>query len=294
MTVRAADADEARLWRAGLPVRIEAWYGRHGALAMGLGRLADWDDAPGEVFTLVTKGGEAIGSLALAARDNDTVICDVWVAPENRRRGHGRAALTFAEQWASGRSTRVAAQPWGDDPAAAALFGGYQLRSQKMIKELDMPTDLPQGVVARPMAEAEYEPWKVNDIAGYAADLTNSGLYPAEAAAAYARRSYDELLPIGLATVGHAFWMVDADRETVAAIWLHHHESPGVSYVYSVETRPEHRGRGYGRAAMLVGEAKSLAAGDRHIALNVYGHNAVAIRLYDSLGYIVLDQTRTT
>ena len=64
-----------------------------------------------------------------------------------------------------------------------------------------------------------------------------------------------------------------------------HHRGPGISWIYDVEVAAEFRGKGYGRAAMIIGERAALDAGDTHLALNVFGDNEVAIRLYESMGY---------
>src|SRR5262249_27425349 len=114
-----------------------------------------------------------------------------------------------------------------------------------------------------------------------------------EDAQASSAAEHAELLPDGPDTAMQAIWMVDVDGRNVASIWLSH-ERPGLAYVYSVEVRPEFRGRGYGRIAMLGGEEKSRANGDARLGLNVFGHNTVAMRLYDSLGYTVIEQSRTT
>ena len=45
------------------------------------------------------------------------------------------------------------------------------------------------------------------------------------------------------------------------------------------------RGRGYGRAAMLLAEDEARRRGLRRIDLNVFAGNAVARSLYGSLGY---------
>ena len=37
----------------------------------------------------------------------------------------------------------------------------------------------------------------------------------------------------------------------------------------------------------------TLRAGHSYLGLNVFGHNTVAIRLYESLGYVRLDQSRS-
>jgi ribosomal protein S18 acetylase RimI-like enzyme len=42
---------------------------------------------------------------------------------------------------------------------------------------------------------------------------------------------------------------------------------------------------------MQAGEVASLAAGDHRLGLYVFGHNTVAVRLYESLGYQVVDQS---
>ncbi|HZC26497.1 MAG TPA: GNAT family N-acetyltransferase, partial [Actinopolymorphaceae bacterium] len=65
------------------------------------------------------------------------------------------------------------------------------------------------------------------------------------------------------------------------------------SFVYGVAVDAAERGKGYGRAVMHVGARIALAAGDRVLALNVFGQNSVAINLYDSLGYEVTDQSRS-
>jgi GNAT superfamily N-acetyltransferase len=77
---------------------------------------------------------------------------------------------------------------------------------------------------------------------------------------------------------------------SVASIWLGHHTRPKQSFVLSVEVRPEHRGRGFGKAAMLVGEDSCLAAGDHYLGLNVFVHNTIATNLCCRLGYTILDE----
>jgi ribosomal protein S18 acetylase RimI-like enzyme len=42
---------------------------------------------------------------------------------------------------------------------------------------------------------------------------------------------------------------------------------------------------------MVAGEAAAHSAGSKRLGLHVFGHNTVAIGLYDSLGYQVVEQT---
>lgn len=295
LTIRPADAARTAAWRDDLRTRLEAWYAPRGAARSVASRQTAWDTAPGQLFDLVNGAGTEVGHLALRDLESSVVIHDLWVAPDHRGQGYGRAALDLAEQWASALTTptRVTAQVWTDDPALSALSAGYVLRAQKMIKELPATVSLPDGVTARPITEAEYPPWLANEIVAFAADLADSGIHTAARALEVSRQDYQDLLPDGLRTRDQTFWMVEAAGEPVGAIWLCHHTGPSQSFVYSVEVRPQHRGRGFGKAAMLVGEDRSLAAGDRYLGLNVFGHNTVAMNLYRGLGYHVLEQFRT-
>jgi ribosomal protein S18 acetylase RimI-like enzyme len=56
-------------------------------------------------------------------------------------------------------------------------------------------------------------------------------------------------------------------------------------FIYDIHVDDAYRGRGYGKAAMLLAEEEARRRGIEHIALNVFGRNTVARRLYLSLGY---------
>ena len=52
-----------------------------------------------------------------------------------------------------------------------------------------------------------------------------------------------------------------------------------------MEADEAHRGRGHGRALMLLAEIQTIFAGRRVLGLNVFAGNTPAERLYASLGY---------
>jgi ribosomal protein S18 acetylase RimI-like enzyme len=60
-----------------------------------------------------------------------------------------------------------------------------------------------------------------------------------------------------------------------------------MAWVYNIEVDPAFRGRGYGRAAMILAEGEARSRGMTSLGLNVHGQNKVARSLYDSLGYDV-------
>ena len=101
-------------------------------------------------------------------------------------------------------------------------------------------------------------------------------------------RSAAELLPEGLATPGQLIFRMEADGQSVGWLWLARRNpraEAGVGFVYDIAVDEALRGRGYGRAAMRLAEDEARRNGLHAIALNVFGHNAIARALYASLGY---------
>ena len=299
---RVATDREKQAWLSDWRARLSSWYAKPDVPAGWVAtqverRIAGFDAATGVLHAL-TDGNELIGLLAVSAMEQDgrpgTVVSDLWIAPGHRGRGYGRLALAKAEEWARARRARTV---WlMTDPAQAshaALFAAYPVRAQQMIKELDGPGVLANGLTGRPMTDAEYAEWRAETVRGYAADMAESGSMPPEDAAAQAAAQTDQLLPNGVSTANHTFVCLCAGEQVVATNWIGHHYGPGVSWVYGVEVHEGYRGKGYGRAAMIIGERASLDAGDTHLGLNVFGHNHVAISLYNAMGYRAYDAGRS-
>ncbi len=299
VTIRPASAGETERWYADWSRRLDAWYAPLGAGEITNRRQQGWARASDTMLGLVCAGEVTVGHIAVAHHSAEqnrghsvALVADVWVEPDHRGRGHGRAARDVAQEWAGGHAPSFGALIWTDDPATLALFAGYPLRNQRMYRALDT-IEPAADLRHRPLTEPEYPGWLTRQIAGYAADMADSGSVAAADAAAESARDFAALLPDGLATPGHSWWVVLAGTEPAADIWLAHGVAPGVSFVYAVEVQPRFRGHGYGRAAMRVGEERSRALGDRFLGLNVFGHNAVAIGLYTRMGYRVVEQVRT-
>lgn len=66
-----------------------------------------------------------------------------------------------------------------------------------------------------------------------------------------------------------------------------------MTYGYSLHIQERHRGKGYGRAAMVAGEQATLAGGDSALMFTVWGGNEVAMNLYTSVGYQVVEESRS-
>ncbi|MET8747778.1 GNAT family N-acetyltransferase [Streptomyces sp. NPDC004728] len=106
-------------------------------------------------------------------------------------------------------------------------------------------------------------------------------------------RDFAKLIPEGLATSDNTFLVLDAAGEQIGTGWLKHGYLPGVTYGYSLYIQEEHRGKGYGRAAMAAGEQATLAAGDSALMFTVWGGNEVAMNLYTGAGYQVMEESRS-
>ncbi|RAJ29184.1 acetyltransferase (GNAT) family protein [Kitasatospora sp. SolWspMP-SS2h] len=220
-------------------------------------------------------------------------VCELEVAEADRRRGRATVAVLAAEEvlrsWGCVRAQVIV--PAGTPVAlhlAQAL--GYTEQMRNLGKDLDRVPPQTSGLTDRPMTPEEYPAWQEVSIAGYRQDLISAGLDPDEATAR-AEGDHRRALPVGLSTVGTVLRrLLDADGRVLGTIWVTLHQdrlpdgSP-LAWVLLVEVAAEHRGRGHGRALMRIAERECLRAGVRHLGLNVFRDNAVAIGLYESLGY---------
>ena len=148
-------------------------------------------------------------------------------------------------------------------------------------------------VALRPMTEAEYPAFRERLLEHYSADIAGARGLPAGIALRQATKQADELLPHGIHTDGQLlFTAVDDAGRPVGLLWLATHSPNGAQagWIYDVEVDEAHRGKGYGREIMLLAEQECRRHGLTSLRLNVFGSNAVARSLYESLGYEVTSQ----
>ncbi|GGS02939.1 N-acetyltransferase [Streptomyces aureoverticillatus] len=213
-------------------------------------------------------------------------ILDLRIDAPDRRRGRATVAALAAEEVARGWGcTRIEAAVPAGSPGVAALATalGYVERNRRMSKPLPLrPPELPGDVRARAMTDEEFEEWAAHSRDVYAQDWIDRGVPAAEA---YAKVDADQRnsLADGLATPGARFSVLIQGAEVVGILWVA--ERHGECFVYDIEVREEHRGRGHGRSLMLHAEGQCLEAGKDRIGLNVFAGNTPALRLYESLGY---------
>ncbi|MFD7445564.1 GNAT family N-acetyltransferase [Streptomyces sp. NPDC059909] len=238
-----------------------------------------------------------VGSIELATHPglgpSAGVVRFLRIDERDRRRGRGTVAALAAEEVLRGWGcTQILTSVPVEETAALRLTTalGYTERGRNMIKELPdgPPPALPLGVEGRPMTDGEFREWLVAAVESYTQSWVTRGV-PPEQARAKSESDHRDLLPDGLATRGAWLDVLVADGTTVGHVWVAERElHPGEqgAYVYDVEVADAYRGRGYGRALMLLAERVARTeAGASRLGLHVFAGNTPALGLYESLGY---------
>jgi ribosomal protein S18 acetylase RimI-like enzyme len=123
----------------------------------------------------------------------------------------------------------------------------------------------------------------------YAEELYSNHYMTLEAARERSRKQTREALAQGVETPGHLLFTV-RDQETqqrVGILWIGIFSEQNEAWIYDIEIDAAYRGRGYGRETMLLLEEELRERGIPRVGLNVFGRNAVARHLYESVGYQV-------
>ncbi|MFF3176021.1 GNAT family N-acetyltransferase [Streptomyces sp. NPDC057900] len=254
------------------------------------GRSGGWTVAA------ITDAGTRVGYVAVSVEDENGVptgqIGDLRVEADHAGQGYEEAARDWAEAWCAERGA-VRADIRITEPAGG-LFDGYGVRGQLRARRVDSPPEPVDGVTARPMTPDEYPEWLAAEKLAYVEDIVRSGAKSPEDAARKSDDDFAKLLPEGLATPATTLLVLEVAGEPIGTGWLKHGHLPGVTYGYSLHIEERYRGKGYGRAAMAAGEQATLTAGDSVLMFTVWGGNEVAMNLYTSVGYRIVEEYRST
>ncbi|MFF9510749.1 GNAT family N-acetyltransferase [Streptomyces sp. NPDC014724] len=284
-------------WRKDFERRLRASYTTAGlGVAAAERMLEDVRDGIGNwTVAEITDAGTRVGYVAVVVADDNGALAgrigDLHVDALHIGRGHEQAARDWAEGWCAergaGRIDIRLTEPAGE------LFDGYGVRGQLRTRRVSTPPEPVDGVTARPMTQAEYPEWLASEKVAYVGDIVRAGALSHEEAVLKSDRDFAELIPEGLATPDNTFLVLEAAGGPIGTGWLKHGHLPGVTYGYSLYVQERHRGKGYGRAAMSAGEQATLAAGDSTLMFTVWGGNEVAMNLYTSAGYRVVEEMRS-
>lgn len=220
----------------------------------------------------VLPGGPPVVLADIDARDGDASA--TWAA-----------IIELAEQ--AGMPGDVAFSAFRGDRFAAALADAAPVRRVATKMQLDVNgVAPPEGITTRRMTTAEFEEYMARGARDYAEELLASGaVADAETALAEAEESMARLLPDGLDTPGQRLWTVqDRDAEAVGLLWVHLQEE--LAFIYDIEMRESVRGLGYGTQTLRAAAEHTRDAGLAVLALNVFGSNDAARRLYTREGFV--------
>jgi len=145
----------------------------------------------------------------------------------------------------------------------------------------------------RPMTADEFRAYRRHSVATYADDMVRDVKLPPQAAQARSVAVLHDVLPQGLGTPDHWIEVAeDEDGEPVGVLWFARRSTPAgdIAYLFDIQVEEAMRGRGFGRRLMELLEDRAAALGLRRIELNVFGHNEVARRLYEELGYVEMSR----
>ncbi|MFE6667126.1 GNAT family N-acetyltransferase [Streptomyces sp. NPDC057697] len=288
--------DDKTDWQQDLERRLLASYRAAGLglpAAEGMldgvrGSIGDWTVAR------ITDGGAEVGHVAVSVGDDNGLLAgrigDLHIDAPQADAGYGRAAREWAEQWCARRgAARIGVrltEPGGE------LFDAYAVRGQVRARLLGSPPEPAGEVTARPMTHDEFPGWLTSEKTSYAGDIIRAGALSEEEAVRKSDRDFAQLLPEGLDTPDNTLLVLEAAGGPIGTGWLKHRHLPGATYGYGLHIQERYRGKGYGRAAMSAGEAVTLAAGDSTLMFTVWGGNEVAMNLYTSAGYRVVEEVR--
>ena len=261
-----ADAERAaaagRAWAARILPRARLLQVRSSADDQGRGHV--W----------LVEEGDDLGVLALSLDDHG-------LAPDVRE-----LVLDLARAEGFRRLT-VGVAP--GDPALAGFVHGRHFEIAAFQMRLDLDHALPDETAVQlvPMPASTYDSYLAEGVREYAEAREKAG-ETQERAEQAAREQMAALLPDGLASDHHHFFIGVVDGERVGSLWLGT-ERP-MAFVYDVVVDEAQRRRGYGAGLMRAGALWSRAHGAHALGLNVFGYNHGAKTLYDRLGYHVVEE----
>ena len=143
------------------------------------------------------------------------------------------------------------------------------------------------------MTESEFQIYLKRSIESYAQEHVKAGNWDSSDSLQKAEREFFQLLPDGVATrKQHLLSIEDGDTGVkIGLIWFAEkfQASRPSAFIYDFLIYEEHRRKGYGRQTLTALEEKVKELGIETISLHVFGHNQVAIDLYQKAGFEITD-----
>ena len=140
------------------------------------------------------------------------------------------------------------------------------------------------------MSKRELEAYLQFAIENYANEKVKSGNWSEEDSIQRSRESFADLLPNGVDTEDQFLFTIrdnDGGRN-VGMIWVgwgKYGDQTSSPWIWDFLIYEQYRGKGYGKEALNALDRELKERGQKKVSLQVFGHNTIAINLYQKSGY---------
>lgn len=143
----------------------------------------------------------------------------------------------------------------------------------------------------RPLRQEEFAAYCDYFIADYAQEMVSNYGYPLADARLRAEQELQHAFPAGPEHGAHTLLCieVEVDQQPQVAGYLWHCLQPAeqTTFIYDVYVADAYRGAGVGKQAFALLEQQLHAQGIQQIKLRVAYHNPRALKLYQTLGFVI-------
>ncbi|MFW9905336.1 MAG: GNAT family N-acetyltransferase [Candidatus Thorarchaeota archaeon] len=143
------------------------------------------------------------------------------------------------------------------------------------------------------MREQEFTDYLEFLITDYSQDYAKIKEMCIEEARSQTELQIEALLPNGYATPDVFIGYIRYRDQNIGHIWYIHEHKKQYTFLADIEIFPDHRNRGYGTQALKLLEKEVDNLGFKAVILHVFKHNIPAKRLYEKLGYTVIQEIDT-
>ncbi len=141
-----------------------------------------------------------------------------------------------------------------------------------------------------PISEYEFQIYKENSIKNYAKEKVKSGNWSENESENLSRKSFENILKDGINTKGHTIFSIrDRDNgSSVGILWVEwNNKEFNSTYIWDILIFENYRKLRYGSSALRELEIIAKMKGSKAIVLHVFGHNHIALDMYNKLGFKV-------